>query len=391
MRRCWASRWAARPLLAACGAQPTPAPAAAAPTAVPVAAATAVPPTAVAVATAAPKAAAGPLRGGTLTIASRVQRIDHPARLSWIEGVNQWRQVCEYLTYTGPDNITVPWLLDKWSGRRRPQDLDAQPQEGHQVQRRPGVDRRRRGVQPPAVARPGGWLLDARADELPQADRHREGGRLHRQAQPRRGRARRAGASVPLPGDDRAQDLRGRHHQAAHRHRPIPDGQVRGDGACRTCRSQGLLSERCGRQAVALPRQADLPRPGAGQRGPGRGVAQRPGGRHLQPVGRDLAGGQGRARDRGLLGRHRPDLRDPHAGRCQAVGRRQGAPGAQEVPRPPEDAGSGLVRRGRAGDRCPRRAGASGVLPEGHPGRTIRKVPRSCSPRRATPTAWKSS
>ena len=50
-----------------------------------------------------------------MTIASRVQRIDHPARLSWIEGVNQWRQVCEYLTYTGPDNITVPWLLDKWS------------------------------------------------------------------------------------------------------------------------------------------------------------------------------------------------------------------------------------------------------------------------------------
>ena len=102
-------------VLAACGAQPAPAPAAAAPTAVPVAAATAVPPTAVAVATAAPKAAAGPLRGGTMTIASRVQRIDHPARLSWIEGVNQWRQVCEYLTYTGPDNITVPWLLDKWS------------------------------------------------------------------------------------------------------------------------------------------------------------------------------------------------------------------------------------------------------------------------------------
>ena len=50
-----------------------------------------------------------------MTIASRVQRIDHPARLSWIEGVNQWRQVCEYLTYTGPDNITVPWLLDKWT------------------------------------------------------------------------------------------------------------------------------------------------------------------------------------------------------------------------------------------------------------------------------------
>ena len=25
------------------------------------------------------------------------------------------RQVCEYLTYTGYNNITVPWLLDKWA------------------------------------------------------------------------------------------------------------------------------------------------------------------------------------------------------------------------------------------------------------------------------------
>jgi peptide/nickel transport system substrate-binding protein len=90
-------------VLAACG-QPTPAPAAAAPTSAP--AATAVPqPTA---------APAGPKRGGKATIASRVQRVDHPARLSWIEGANQLRQVCEYLTLTGYDNLTVPWLLEKW-------------------------------------------------------------------------------------------------------------------------------------------------------------------------------------------------------------------------------------------------------------------------------------
>ncbi len=74
-------------------------------------------PTKVPEATTAPEATevpAGPKRGGTLTIATRVQRIDHPARLSWIEGVNQWRQVCEYLTLTGYDNVTVPWLLEKW-------------------------------------------------------------------------------------------------------------------------------------------------------------------------------------------------------------------------------------------------------------------------------------
>ena len=100
---------AASSFVAGC-AQPTPTPAA---QDVPPTAASAVPPTAVSP-TAAP-AEAGPKRGGTFTIATRVQRIDHPARLSWIEGANQMRQVCEYLTYTGYNNITVPWLLDKWA------------------------------------------------------------------------------------------------------------------------------------------------------------------------------------------------------------------------------------------------------------------------------------
>jgi peptide/nickel transport system substrate-binding protein len=53
-------------------------------------------------------------RGGTMTIATRVQRVDHPARFSWIESVNQFRQVCEYLTRTNWDNVTEPWLLEKW-------------------------------------------------------------------------------------------------------------------------------------------------------------------------------------------------------------------------------------------------------------------------------------
>lgn len=53
-------------------------------------------------------------RGGTMTFATRVQRVDHPARFSWIEASNQFRQVCEYLTRTDWDNITEPWLLEKW-------------------------------------------------------------------------------------------------------------------------------------------------------------------------------------------------------------------------------------------------------------------------------------
>lgn len=93
--------------LSSCGpaAEPTQPPAATAPpeaTAAPAPTDTPVP------------APAGPKRGGTMTIATRVPRVDHPARLSWIEGVNQFRQVCEYLTFTGYDNVTVPWLLDRW-------------------------------------------------------------------------------------------------------------------------------------------------------------------------------------------------------------------------------------------------------------------------------------
>ncbi|MCP4631179.1 MAG: hypothetical protein GY850_47860 [bacterium] len=65
----------------------------------------------------APKAAVAatmPNRGGTWTCAMSLQLIDHPARLSWSEGANVVRQVAEYLSNTGPDNVTRPWLCEKW-------------------------------------------------------------------------------------------------------------------------------------------------------------------------------------------------------------------------------------------------------------------------------------
>lgn len=61
-----------------------------------------------------PAAAGTPKRGGTWTSAMELQRIDHPARLSWSEGSNICRQIGEYLTMTGPNNITRPYLLDRW-------------------------------------------------------------------------------------------------------------------------------------------------------------------------------------------------------------------------------------------------------------------------------------
>jgi peptide/nickel transport system substrate-binding protein len=43
-----------------------------------------------------------------------LQLIDHPARFSWVQQANVGRHVGEYLTETGPDNITRPLLLESW-------------------------------------------------------------------------------------------------------------------------------------------------------------------------------------------------------------------------------------------------------------------------------------
>jgi peptide/nickel transport system substrate-binding protein len=53
-------------------------------------------------------------RGGHLRIGMAVQDIEWPHRYQWWEH-NITRNVCEYLTNTGPDNITRPHLLDRWT------------------------------------------------------------------------------------------------------------------------------------------------------------------------------------------------------------------------------------------------------------------------------------
>jgi peptide/nickel transport system substrate-binding protein len=90
---------------AACAGPTTPAPAA--PTAPP-AVNTPVP-----VATA-PPVVGGIKRGGTFTRAMELQMIDHPARFSWVQQSNVISHVAEYLTQTGSDNVTRPYLLERW-------------------------------------------------------------------------------------------------------------------------------------------------------------------------------------------------------------------------------------------------------------------------------------
>ncbi|MFZ0547663.1 MAG: ABC transporter substrate-binding protein [Candidatus Promineifilaceae bacterium] len=82
-----------------------------------------------AVATTAP-ATGGIKRGGTLTKSMQLQLLDHPARLSWVEGANIVRQFGEYLTETGSDNITRPLLLDRWEANDDVSQWDLYLREG---------------------------------------------------------------------------------------------------------------------------------------------------------------------------------------------------------------------------------------------------------------------
>jgi peptide/nickel transport system substrate-binding protein len=68
----------------------------------------------------APAGAAGtsgagvPRKGGTLRVSMRCQEMTDPAVFDWTEKSNVARQVLEYLTITGPDNLTRPSLCERW-------------------------------------------------------------------------------------------------------------------------------------------------------------------------------------------------------------------------------------------------------------------------------------
>ena len=53
-------------------------------------------------------------KGGTVRIGMRCMEIKDPHLADFAERSNVIRQVCEFLTFTGRDNITRPYLLEKW-------------------------------------------------------------------------------------------------------------------------------------------------------------------------------------------------------------------------------------------------------------------------------------
>jgi peptide/nickel transport system substrate-binding protein len=61
-----------------------------------------------------PKRAHAVSYGGKLRVSGLIQKIYHPAELTWIAPSQPFRLVAEYLTYTDENNITHPFLLDRW-------------------------------------------------------------------------------------------------------------------------------------------------------------------------------------------------------------------------------------------------------------------------------------
>lgn len=59
--------------------------------------------------------AAEPKKGGILKCSMSVQEMSEPATYDWTEKSNIARQICEYMTITGPDNVTRPYLAKSWS------------------------------------------------------------------------------------------------------------------------------------------------------------------------------------------------------------------------------------------------------------------------------------
>jgi len=58
--------------------------------------------------------AAAPRKGGVLAVSMRVHELTDPATFDRTEQSNVARHVLEHLTVTGPDNITRPWLAERW-------------------------------------------------------------------------------------------------------------------------------------------------------------------------------------------------------------------------------------------------------------------------------------
>ena len=244
----------------------------------------------------APAEAQGALpKGGTLRLAMRCQDLKSPHTYSWVESSNSARQVLDYLTVTGVDNVTRPSLVEKWEASPDLKTWTLRLRRNVKWHNGRAVHRRRRRLESEAGARPQDRLLCGRPHEglsprgrrhgregrqgqsqevLPPLgrQRHPEGRRLHRAPQRQVAAARGARAALPLPaphprpgGERRVQgglERHGRLHADDQRGRP----QAGAQGA------QGRL---LGRRAAPRPARVHRPRRRPRRRGRARSPPSR--------------------------------------------------------------------------------------------------------------------
>jgi peptide/nickel transport system substrate-binding protein len=61
------------------------------------------------------RAAAAPAANSIYRLSMRIPALDNPHAYSWATDSLCARLVCDYLTRTGVDNVTRPWLVEKWN------------------------------------------------------------------------------------------------------------------------------------------------------------------------------------------------------------------------------------------------------------------------------------
>ena len=90
--------------------------------------------------------------GGTLRIAMRVKEVATPHTFAWAEQSNITRQVCQYLSRTGHDNVTRAAPPGALGGQRRSADLDPASAPGRQMAQRPRFRGGRRDLELPSMS-----------------------------------------------------------------------------------------------------------------------------------------------------------------------------------------------------------------------------------------------
>ena len=164
-------------------------------------------------------------KGGILRLGMRCQDVKDPHTFSWVQRSNTVRQVCDYLTVTGTDNITRPALCEKWEASP---DLktwtlrlrkNVKWHNGRQFTADDAVWNIKRVLDPKTgssvLGLMKGFILEefetgekddkGNPEEVdPPLGRQRgpEGRRLHRQAQRQDAADRRSRVAVPLPVPD---------------------------------------------------------------------------------------------------------------------------------------------------------------------------------------------